>query len=270
MSIITWGQLLKSLIDGEKIEGAIARMIQEHLDNPEAHLGAGQSLQSHRMAEIIDHLALSIVTDKIKDKEVTVNKVFDDRIVHHVAFESFDNYRRVFEGIGGTIVSHYPVVEITAPNSIGHRTRLVIEGGYRPLIDRDNPEFQCIIDFSMAPGGQDIAFGMGSSDPWVATWFFGFRWDDATNKMFAYYFRYGVRTDFEILNFNVSRSHIFRAELSDIGQTLKFYLDKELIKVYTNLGMAFEADEYFCCANRATLANFNSLFLLSNLILIYD
>lgn len=60
-----WGQLAKSAIDPEKIEEAIARLIQDHNDDPEAHLGAGQSLQSHKASEIIDHLARSIITDKI-------------------------------------------------------------------------------------------------------------------------------------------------------------------------------------------------------------
>lgn len=65
MSIETWGEMNKSQIDPEKIEGAIDRKIGNHNDDPDAHLADGQSLKSHRASEIIDHVARSIVNDKI-------------------------------------------------------------------------------------------------------------------------------------------------------------------------------------------------------------
>lgn len=65
MAITTWGLLAKSLIDDEKIEEAIARLILEHSEDETAHLGAGQSLQSHKASEIIDHVVASIISDKI-------------------------------------------------------------------------------------------------------------------------------------------------------------------------------------------------------------
>lgn len=67
--------LAKSQVDPEKIEEAIARLILEHNEDEEAHLGPGQSLQSHKAAEIIDHLIASIVADKIKDFEVIPKKI---------------------------------------------------------------------------------------------------------------------------------------------------------------------------------------------------
>lgn len=63
--IETWGQLRKSQVDNEMIEGAISRMVDEHNNEPSAHLEEGQSLKSHRASEIIDHVARSIVNDKI-------------------------------------------------------------------------------------------------------------------------------------------------------------------------------------------------------------
>lgn len=61
-----WGMLAKSAVDDETIEEAIARLILAHNENEESHLEAGQSLQSHKAAEIIDHLASSIVADKLR------------------------------------------------------------------------------------------------------------------------------------------------------------------------------------------------------------
>jgi hypothetical protein len=63
--INVWGQEHKSQTDSELIEGAIARMLQVHDDDPESHLDTGQALQSHKASEIIDHLAESIVNDKL-------------------------------------------------------------------------------------------------------------------------------------------------------------------------------------------------------------
>lgn len=81
MSVFTWGMLPKSQTDPEKIEEAIRRMIQEHNNDPEAHLGPSGSLQSHKAAEIIDHLAASIVADKIKNGEITSEKITTNQIV---------------------------------------------------------------------------------------------------------------------------------------------------------------------------------------------
>ena len=70
MAAVIWGLLAKSQTDSEKIEEAIARLILEHNDDEEAHLGAGQSLQSHKASEIIDHLIGSIISDKIAAGEI--------------------------------------------------------------------------------------------------------------------------------------------------------------------------------------------------------
>lgn len=60
-----WGTLSRAVNDSTTIDNAIATAVQAHDDDPEAHLEAGQSLTTHRAAEIIDHLAESVVNDKI-------------------------------------------------------------------------------------------------------------------------------------------------------------------------------------------------------------
>lgn len=72
---IVWGNLFKSQISAEKIEEAIARFIQNHEDDPDAHIETGESLQSHKASAIIDHIVDSIITDKIKDGEITNPKI---------------------------------------------------------------------------------------------------------------------------------------------------------------------------------------------------
>lgn len=60
-----WGTLAKAVNDPTLIDEAIATAVQAHDDDPDAHLEVGQALTTHRAAEIIDHLAESIVNDKL-------------------------------------------------------------------------------------------------------------------------------------------------------------------------------------------------------------
>lgn len=65
MSTDIWGALPKAQDDSTTIDQAIATAILNHDNDSDAHLENGQSLQSHRASEIIDHEAESIVNDKI-------------------------------------------------------------------------------------------------------------------------------------------------------------------------------------------------------------
>lgn len=76
-----WGLLPKSAVDNETIEEAIARLIAVHLAAETAHLGTGESLQSHKASEIIDHIAGSIIEDKIGTGEISSRAITTDQIV---------------------------------------------------------------------------------------------------------------------------------------------------------------------------------------------
>lgn len=65
MTTVNWENLGKNALDPTTISEAIDAKITNHNDDPEAHLGEDQALESHRAAEIIDHLAESVVNDKI-------------------------------------------------------------------------------------------------------------------------------------------------------------------------------------------------------------
>jgi len=92
MELPPWGQLPKSQIDPEKIEEAIARMITEHNNDPNAHTEEGQSLYAHKTAEVIQHAVASIVADKIKNFEVEPNKLNWDMPYIDSHFESLDAF----------------------------------------------------------------------------------------------------------------------------------------------------------------------------------
>ena len=96
MPITNWGELTKALDDAQTILQAIAEMIAAHDSDPDAHLGVNGSLQSHKASEIIDHLAASVVLDKMARKfSVNTN------------FESLDGWGQ-FHGGTGYIQTHFP------------------------------------------------------------------------------------------------------------------------------------------------------------------
>jgi hypothetical protein len=77
----TWGSLPKSQVDASTVDEQIASDIQDHLDDPDAHLEVGQSLQSHKASEIIDHIAKSIVEDKLDDGAISSRCITGDQII---------------------------------------------------------------------------------------------------------------------------------------------------------------------------------------------
>jgi len=76
-----WGDKPKSQTDPTTVDQEIDGKIQDHLDDPDAHIETGQSLQSHKASEIIDHLAKSIIEDKIGDGEISSRCITTDQIV---------------------------------------------------------------------------------------------------------------------------------------------------------------------------------------------
>lgn len=69
---VVWGALPKTQTDATTIDDAIAAAIAVHNADPDAHLEAGGSLQSHKASEIIDHEALSVVADKLVDDQLSL------------------------------------------------------------------------------------------------------------------------------------------------------------------------------------------------------
>lgn len=74
--VTTWGLLVKSLTDAETIEEMVDRKITEHEENPESHMGVGESIDVHRKTEIVDHLAGSVLADKNTMTEIYVTDQF--------------------------------------------------------------------------------------------------------------------------------------------------------------------------------------------------
>lgn len=93
----TWGLIPKSQIDDTLIEERISEMIAEHEADPEAHLGAGESLEAHRTSDIIDHLAGSVPFDKTSTYELSFKNYF-------ISPSTYDTEGNVNQNGNGSIV----------------------------------------------------------------------------------------------------------------------------------------------------------------------
>lgn len=80
MGLFNWGALPKAQDDPQTIAESINEAIATHESDPTAHLGDGESLQQHKSNEIIDHLAESIVTDKIRSGQLLLEHFSQSRM----------------------------------------------------------------------------------------------------------------------------------------------------------------------------------------------
>jgi len=90
MTLPLWGLLERALDNSQTIDEAIAAAIVAHEQDPDAHLGTGESLQAHKNDSVIDHPQGSVLGDKYTNREFTITPMFT----------SFDHgYNRSASGI---------------------------------------------------------------------------------------------------------------------------------------------------------------------------
>lgn len=116
-----WGNLNRALNDETLIDEAIQEAVAAHNDDPDAHLEADQSLQSHRAAEIIDHLAESVVNDKIAPAARAYIAIVDP--ASDVDFDTINSAVTYAIGKGGGTILimpgiHYISGDLECPTSI--------------------------------------------------------------------------------------------------------------------------------------------------------
>jgi len=223
MALPVWGNLEKSQIDDEKIEEAIARLIQAHEDDPNAHVEEGESLQSHKASEIIDHLVSSIVADKIKDGEVLGRKISDFLFSN---FESLDGW-----DTDGTVNPMWSEVEIQTAAILNDTAKLYPKVfSACPNFQKD-PYFETLVRFSnntnqlvyIVCGSPDLGGNGADSE------YFGFKVVDGA--LYACVTKLGVEYTDVISGITIlNQYHKYRAEIKS-GEYADFYID-DVLKVH--------------------------------------
>jgi len=217
-----WGLLEKSQADDQTIEEAIAEKIQDHEDDSDAHLETGESLQSHKASEIIDHAALSIVEDKLADQAVAGNKLKYDKILVETMWESLDNWTQYTYGSG---VIHDYLGELylrtgTTINSISDVHAEVFNEGYATRMNK-NPRFMCVVTIDQITD-QEIYLVAGSYPDCA----FGFKIVNGT--LYAVHIKAGSEYTTDISSgITLTDQHRYKAIYTS-GEKIEFYIDDVL------------------------------------------
>lgn len=158
-----WGNLNRSVTDSTLIDEAIDEAITAHNDNPDAHFGPDGSLESHRMSEVIDHRAESVVNDKIRSTArryvaiVDPNSEFD--------FDTLAEAVEYAKGIGGGDIfikrgTHY----LTSDIKISPTISFYGEGAGETQIESVNSSGNALIYYTTANSSSGIGYFNSSLD----------------------------------------------------------------------------------------------------------
>jgi hypothetical protein len=223
MALPVWGNLEKSQIDAEKIEEAIARLISEHCDDETAHLGAGQSLQSHKASEIIDHLAESIVADKIKTFNVPVEALTLNKQLFRPTFETLDAW--AFAG-DGSYYSEPGILKLQTQAVINSVEVASVTGSVGGInFYYGNPVFETLIFINFT---SNISCRFGIGEPFQD--FIGFWFENGHLYVESYFSGYGTDNEVDIPVF--TGAHLFRAVYTSL-EKIEFYIDDVLVYTET-------------------------------------
>lgn len=247
MAIPTWGTLKKSQVDNETIESAIARLIQAHDDDETAHLETGQSLQSHKASEIIDHLAGSIIEDKLGNLQITPKKLNQNIIYNAPALESIDAYNKITDGTGGSVILETLGMVAMKPGAVnGNRAVINVDNSSIPAYTENDPFCQIWVS-DAGDEASHIAVSFGMQSPFdTSNGGFGIEFVKGDNKVYGFYNTYYSSSWHRVrvlLHNGAPYGEIWRAEWDHVAKTIKFYINNVLISTADNSAHYYEDDD---------------------------
>lgn len=223
MGVLNWGDLTKNQEDSETIEQAVARLIAEHNADTEAHVAEGQSLQSHKAAEIIDHLAESIVTDKLADQAVSGDHMKYDRLVVESNFSSLDAIVQYKTG-SAAINQYLASLQMRTLATSGSVARIQAQAwteGDAVAFDKD-PRLLAVFRTS-SNVNQTIYVGAGDVD------LCGFGFKIVNGELFAYTFKAGTEYTQSLgTGYTLTTWHRYKAIKTGTSK-IDFYIDDVLV-----------------------------------------
>lgn len=234
-----WGNLNKSQSDSEYIETAISRLISAHESDPDAHLGEGDSLQSHKASEIIDHIAGSVVADKIGNAEFVASSVFS-----------------VADGwiqIGGTFTRAFPSLTIEDGSTLHQCWKLYSEGAFQfsELSMENDVMFQTVLRLTDA---DHVNFTFGLCYKSAYNVFDGVGFDSTDGSLSARLKAGSNNFTIAISGVDMSLVHCYRIQIDSALQKIYFFVDGEIKATITPTDVSFGIDMYIGFYNYNTLA----------------
>lgn len=209
-----WGELEKAQDDSTTIVQYIAAQIAAHNADSEAHLAAGESLNSHKDEDVIDHPAGSVVADKATMTELAVYTVFES-LIGWSELGTVDND----EALGASLY-----IESGFEESSGLSSSINALPGYRT--NTKDMLFQAVVTIDVDPADYNAHWGFYSGTLATPTGF-GFRVIDGV--LTAYVKSGATVNESSTLTCDLSAGHIFRAFLDASESEIYFYIDGTLV-----------------------------------------
>lgn len=221
MSAVIWGLLEKSQVDPQKIEEAITEKVGEHNADEAAHLAAGQSLQSHKASEIIDHIARSVVRDKLGFDRFSIDE----------HFSTIDAWSKS----AGVVLDNIAQMSLTTTAVTNNRQQAYITPGDSQedaASSQQNPNWETRVQFAYNTS-QEIYIIQGDLDA-PAGW--GFKVVNGT--MYAVWIdNASAEQTFSLGAISLNHFYRLRCELI-LGTSLKWYVDDELVHTETTFTLS--------------------------------
>ena len=215
MSLPVWGLMPKSQEDSETVEEAINRIVEAHNDSPEAHIGENQSLGVHRESGIVDHLAGSIVGDKLSTTQIIIKE----------SFSSLEAWEADGEG-ALSHQGHYLVLGVP-PGTTDSGSAITSP----EAVDIENfGEKEMLLQATVKTGS------LHSSD-W-AEFFWGSKYSDPLNGFGIKFTNTSIvpfvcwnyeKTDGDSYTLDMTTYHTIRMHLDPLAGKVNFYADGDLI-----------------------------------------
>jgi hypothetical protein len=242
---VVWGQLPKAQDDPTTIDDAISAAIVAHEADPTAHLGAGESLETHRANDIIDHPAQSVVRDKLNFS----NYIIDDY------FLTIDSWQKS----GSVTLPSLGQVQLKGPSSgTGFAIMATTPGDSQEEWSRIhwNPNDEVLLVLETVVG---ILASWGTSD---ITNPVGYGFVVHNSLLYAYYYdSEEVLHETQIFSIDCTKYHIYRLEGRANGD-MRWLIDG--VQVHSANDISLDGlSGFFVFFNQAVTAHNKSMWVLA-------
>lgn len=225
-SIEAWGMLKKALDDDQTIAQAIAAAIATHETDPDSHTGEGESLETHKAQEVVDHPVGSVLADKITFTEHYSECNFQSMDGWYVSgeagIENWGNgYLYVEEGLAD--LSQIYSAQYWPTDYIDFQKNLL----YQAI---------CYLDDAATV---KIVLTFGAYVNWTTRAGFGFEIDNGVVK--GWWFNTNGLVKTANLGINAEAIHCYRAQYVAAQKKIYFYVDGVLKATITDLNITDES-----------------------------
>ena len=248
-----WGQMTKAQDDSQTINEAINAAILAHEEDPESHMGAGESIENHRVNEVIDHLAGSVVAGKVSS-------------LQRITFSSFDSLDGWSKSVSGVDLT-FPFVSFQTTSTINTTKELYSEVFFEDIFDyTKKPFFQILAGWNSS---SDVTINLFIGTTLKGDNFDGFGFRLVNGVFSACYYRDGNLYTYTLSLPSVNTLHILRAQISVDGLSIEFFVDSILSYTVTIPTGVSVSPELFGFNIKNTVAS-NKVLTLGQLIFARD